>query len=76
MGEKTIKIKSTNIMDNSTAAGTIGGTILSVVAIPSNTIITTMAIAAIGATVSFFVSLILKKIFININEKPLKLKKK
>jgi len=76
MGEKTIKIKSTNIMDNSTAAGTIGGTILSVVAIPSNTIITTIAIAAIGATVSFFVSLILKKIFININEKPLKLKKK
>lgn len=76
MGKKTIKIKSTNIMDNSTAAGTIGGTILSVVAIPSNTIITTIAIAAIGATVSFFVSLILKKIFININEKPIKLKKK
>ena len=66
------------LMQNSTAAGTIGGTLLTVVAIPASTIITTMVIAAIGATVSFFVSLILKKLWCRYFEKPapLKLKKK
>ena len=61
-------------MDNSTAAGTAGGTILSIVAIPSSTIISTILIAVIGATVSFFVSLLLKKIFGS--EKTIKPRKK
>ena len=58
-------------MDHSTSttAGTIGGTILSVIAIPSTTIITTIVVACIGATVSFFMSIILKKLWNYINKK-------
>lgn len=47
-------------MTNSTAAGTVGGTLLSIVAIPSSTMITTVVVACVGATVSFFMSLLLK----------------
>lgn len=48
---------------DSTAAGTIGGTLLTIVAVNSSTIATTVIAACIGATVSFFVSLFLKKMW-------------
>ena len=56
-------------MTNHTAAGTIGGTILSVVAIPTQTIFTTIVVAIIGATVSFLTSLVLKELYKHITKK-------
>jgi len=45
-------------MDQGTKSGTIGGTLLTVIAnIRSEDVIKTAALAAIGATISFFVSL-------------------
>ena len=49
--------------NNDTIIGTIGGTLLSIIAIPTQTIVTTIIVAVIGATVSFFTSLILKEIY-------------
>jgi len=47
-----------------TIAGTAGGTLLTIVSLPSNTaIISTIILALIGAVTSFFVSLACKKIY-------------
>ena len=46
--------------DQSTAIGTAGGTLLSVLAIPNSTILATVVLAAIGAVTSFFVSVFVK----------------
>jgi hypothetical protein len=62
-------------MTNSTAAGTIGGTLLSIVAIPSSTVITTVIIACIGATVSFFMSILLKAVWLYFTKNKEKKKK-
>lgn len=48
--------------DHTTVAGTAGGTLLSIWAIPTQTIVATIALAAIGAIVSFGVSLLLKEL--------------
>lgn len=45
---------------NDTIIGTIGGTLLAVVTVNSSTFITTVVVAVIGSTTSFFVSLFLK----------------
>jgi mannitol-specific phosphotransferase system IIBC component len=48
-------------MDNGTKAGTVGGTLLTIVAnIKSEDVLKTIVLAGIGAIVSFFVSLGLK----------------
>ena len=48
-------------VDNNTRAGTIGGTLLVILLnIFSNDIVRTIALAALGASVSFFVSLFWK----------------
>ena len=48
-------------MDNGTKAGTIGGTLLTIVAnIKSEDVLKTIVLAGVGAVVSFFVSLGLK----------------
>ena len=47
--------------EQSTAFGTAGGTLLTVVAMPSTTnILATIILACIGAITSFFISLLLK----------------
>lgn len=43
-----------------TTAGTIGGTLLALIAIPMSTIYTTIFLAILGATVSYGTSLFLK----------------
>jgi len=49
------------MMDNGTKAGTIGGTFLTIIInIRGEDVLKTMILAAIGAVVSFFVSLGLK----------------
>lgn len=46
---------------DSTIEGTIGGTVLALIAIPSQTVTTTILCAAIGAIVSFIISSLLKE---------------
>ena len=49
--------------DNTTKAGTAGGTLLTIFAnISSEDVIKTVVLAAIGAVVSFIVTVVLKKI--------------
>lgn len=47
--------------DNTTLIGTLSGTLLSILA--SGNIMTTIFLAALGATISFFVTMAWKKIF-------------
>ena len=50
-------------LPNNTLAGTIGGTLLSIAAtLNSDDIAKTIILASAGATVSFFVSLLLKRL--------------
>jgi hypothetical protein len=50
--------------DNTTKAGTVGGTLFTVFYnIKSEDIVKTIVLASIGAVVSFLVSLMLKRIF-------------
>ena len=50
-------------LPNDTLAGTIGGTLLSIAAtINSDDIAKTIVLAATGASISFFVSLLLKRL--------------
>jgi hypothetical protein len=44
-------------------AGTVGGTLLTIFAIPAANIVETIILAALGALVSFFTSYLLKTIF-------------
>ena len=48
--------------DHAIAAGTTGGTLLAIWGITANAIIATIVLAAIGAAVSFGVSLLLKEL--------------
>ena len=50
-------------MPHSTTITTLGGTLLTVITISGSTIISTIIIATIGAITSFFVGIILKKLF-------------
>lgn len=59
-------------MPHSTTISTIGGTLLTLVTVTTSTIITTVIVAAIGAITSFFVSLMLKKIYNYITKKRTK----
>lgn len=56
-------------MQHSTAIGTAGGTLLAIITINANTIISTAIVAAVGATVSFFTSLLLKWLIQKFNKK-------
>ena len=47
-------------MEHSTSIGTIGGTLLTIITVGANTVVATVIVAIIGATTSFFVSLLLK----------------
>lgn len=47
-------------MDNNTAIGTVGGTVFALITINSDTIASTILVAILGATTSFFTSLFLK----------------
>lgn len=61
---------TSNMPSNLELKTTVGGTLLSITAIPSSaTILTTIILAAIGAITSFFVSVILKKLWYKYNPK-------
>lgn len=46
-----------------TIFGTVGGTTLTIVSIPPQSIVTTIILATLGAVVSFMVSYVMKKLF-------------
>lgn len=48
--------------DNAIAAGTTGGTLLAFFGVTTNAVIATVILAAIGAAISFMVSLALKEL--------------
>lgn len=50
-------------MEHQTTIGTAGGTLLTILTIPTTSLINTVILAALGAAVSFFVSLGLKLLF-------------
>lgn len=65
----------THHYDNTTITGTIGGTLLTIIAtINFEDLAKTVILAIIGATVSFFVSLFWKWIKLKINKKSIKRK--
>lgn len=58
-----------NNIESGTILGTVSGTVLTVVMnIGSSDIIKTVVLAALGAVVSFFISLLLKWLFRKLNE--------
>ncbi len=56
-------------MINETKIGTLGGTLLSIITVNTTDVANTIAVAAIGAITSFFVSLLIKKLWEKLTKK-------
>jgi len=54
---------------NDKIAGTIGGTILAFMSIPFTSMVTTIVLAILGSTVSYFTSMLLKHLVSRYKEK-------
>ena len=52
-----------NMAHDTTAIGTVGGTVFALITIPTQTMATTVICAVIGATTSFLVTITLKGIW-------------
>jgi len=61
-----------SMSNDTTIAGTVGGTLLTILTMPVQSIFHTIGYATIAATTSFFVSLILKEAYYYIAKKYFK----